>query len=714
MQGSLRGGGAPPSARLIPRTGLLARFEDIPRGSIVTLVAPGGYGKSTLLDTWACAVTSTAVIVSLEPFHDSAQQFGRHLVERIAEHGVEMASLLQDIRSAEPDWPRVLMPRLLTTLAGKDLVLLLDDVHVLADPGAVDLLDSLANHLPASVTLVLSGRRLPPVRLAKRNLQGRVVNLTEADLELHRDDLEALRSAQLSSADLDRIYELTGGWPAGVRLALLARDATGVSGSTAQSHWLMSTYLDQEVLGSMSAPLVAFLEDVAVLGSADVQTLDDARAASDAAAYLAQIEADPVPMVRVMHGRRITVHTLLVDHLRGRLHTRDPARVSALLDRAATSLGERHRDAEAFELLVRLGDQARLADFSYQRGAVLAMAGRTTTVRRWLSHFSPDDVGAYPEISMLHAIVSCAEGDYAAVVRWLEIQSETARVCGRGPRDAPHVRPAEVITEVSGIKPVGKATLEAMTTLGWTVLAQLVAGIHAMAAGDLVRAEGMLKALSSYSAAYPLMEVLRQAVLAFILSCTGRVEQGRAVLAEGESLWVSAGLQSNRVTFLYDAARARFAAHSGDRTRTGEEFWIARNKLADVPEGLPVTRLAAHVLLVETALWLGDSASAATLAREATPILDRAPHADFLKVRLEALSTGHPEVAGRRGDDALTTAELRVLRYLASYYPVPRIAAELYLSPATVRSHAQSVYRKLGAHTRSEAVDLARSAGLID
>ena len=172
-------------------------------------------------------------------------------------------------------------------------------------------------------------------------------------------------------------------------MALLARDATGVSGSGTQSQWLMSTYLDQEVLGSMPAPLVAFLEDVAVLGSADVQTLDIARDASDSAAYLAQLETNPAPMVRITDGRRIAVNALLTGHLRRRLRTSNPARVTALLDRAATSLGARHRDAEAFELLVRLGDHARLADFCYRRGAALAMAGRTSTVRRWLSHFTP-------------------------------------------------------------------------------------------------------------------------------------------------------------------------------------------------------------------------------------------------------------------------------------------------------------------------------------
>jgi LuxR family maltose regulon positive regulatory protein len=66
------------------------------------------------------------------------------------------------------------------------------------------------------------------------------------------------------------------------------------------------------------------------------------------------------------------------------------------------------------------------------------------------------------------------------------------------------------------------------------------------------------------------------------------------------------------------------------------------------------------------------------------------------------------------GPSALTAAELRVLPMLATHLPMHEIAAEMYLSPHTVRTQAKSVYRKLGATTRTQAVAQAREFGLLE
>ena len=68
--------------------------------------------------------------------------------------------------------------------------------------------------------------------------------------------------------------------------------------------------------------------------------------------------------------------------------------------------------------------------------------------------------------------------------------------------------------------------------------------------------------------------------------------------------------------------------------------------------------------------------------------------------------------ASAAGD--LTPAELRVLRFLPTHLSFPQIAAQAYLSPNTVKTQAQSIYRKLGVSSRREAVERARAAGLLD
>jgi LuxR family transcriptional regulator, maltose regulon positive regulatory protein len=63
--------------------------------------------------------------------------------------------------------------------------------------------------------------------------------------------------------------------------------------------------------------------------------------------------------------------------------------------------------------------------------------------------------------------------------------------------------------------------------------------------------------------------------------------------------------------------------------------------------------------------------------------------------------------------EPLTQSETRVLRYLPTHMGAPEIAAELFLSPNTVKTHLRHLYRKLGAHSRQEAVQRARAIGLL-
>jgi LuxR family maltose regulon positive regulatory protein len=62
----------------------------------------------------------------------------------------------------------------------------------------------------------------------------------------------------------------------------------------------------------------------------------------------------------------------------------------------------------------------------------------------------------------------------------------------------------------------------------------------------------------------------------------------------------------------------------------------------------------------------------------------------------------------------LTPAELRILQYLHTHLSFPQIAGQVFVSPNTVKTQAQGVYRKLGVTSRREAVEHARAAGLLD
>jgi len=115
-------------------------------------------------------------------------------------------------------------------------------------------------------------------------------------------------------------------------------------------------------------------------------------------------------------------------------------------------------------------------------------------------------------------------------------------------------------------------------------------------------------------------------------------------------------------------------------------------------------------------LALADVTGARTLMREIDEILKRRPdlgtlvdEAGALRARLSAeLTPGAP------GASSLTAAELRVLPMLATHLSFPEIGAEMFLSQHTVKSQAISIYRKLGASSRHQAVIRSRELGLLE
>jgi LuxR family transcriptional regulator, maltose regulon positive regulatory protein len=102
--------------------------------------------------------------------------------------------------------------------------------------------------------------------------------------------------------------------------------------------------------------------------------------------------------------------------------------------------------------------------------------------------------------------------------------------------------------------------------------------------------------------------------------------------------------------------------------------------------------------------------------REIEEVLRRRPDLGTLADETQAPRTrlATERRSSGQGASSLTTAELRLLPLLATHLSGPEIAAELFLSPHTVKSHQLSLYRKLGTSSRSQAVARARELGLLE
>jgi LuxR family maltose regulon positive regulatory protein len=131
---------------------------------------------------------------------------------------------------------------------------------------------------------------------------------------------------------------------------------------------------------------------------------------------------------------------------------------------------------------------------------------------------------------------------------------------------------------------------------------------------------------------------------------------------------------------------------------------------------VPHIAVQARIELTRIYLALADIAGARALMREIDELLRRRPGLGILVGEATALRVqlSHERSSSVPGASALTAAELRLMPLLATHLSFPEIAADVFLSPNTVKSQAVSMYRKLGVASRSQAVARARELGLME
>ena len=202
----------------------------------------------------------------------------------------------------------------------------------------------------------------------------------------------------------------------------------------------------------------------------------------------------------------------------------------------------------------------------------------------------------------------------------------------------------------------------------------------------------------------------------------------RGLLAMGRGEWGKAGELISRARTTIDEHRlhdyavagvafpaaARLALHLGDRRRAAAELTQAMRVRSVCTFALPLVavRLRLHTALAYAGL--GDAATARHLMREIDDILIHRPRLGTLLdevARARRLLGALPAEAGSR--PPLTPAELRLLPYLQTHLSYADIGARLFVSRNTVSSELSSIYRKLGAATRAEAVERAMAMGLL-
>jgi LuxR family maltose regulon positive regulatory protein len=547
------------------------------------------------------------------------------------------------------------------------------------------------------------------------------------------DPLEAGRllaaaRVELPDGEVAELTRRTEGWPVALYLAALSikaqaprnGDGVGLSGRDR----FLADYLQSVLLSRLSPTEVQFLTRTAVLDRLSGPLCDAVLDTSGSAAVLASLERSNLLVVPLDRQREwYRYHHLFQELLREELERSEPELVRELTLRAAHWC-QRHGLAEAaIDYAMDAGDADLVARGVEQVAISVYRSGRLATVQRWFDWFNDRGlIQQYPAVAMLGTWVQALGGHAAAAERWAAA-AEQGSYEGMLP-DGSSIDGWRALLRAKlcrhGVTQMRADAELALTLIPvdslWRAPAQLLAGISHLLAGDLDVADDLLAeavevAKDTGATVAATVALAERAILAI-----GRQDwrDAEILVEQARSVVNMAHLEAFATSVVLYAAGARVAIHQGNVDQADHDLARAQQLRPQATHALPYYAVQARLELIRAYLALTDVASARTVLREVDDLLRWRPDLGTLPDQADQLRSQLDPLGGAViGTGSLTIAERRLLPLLPTHHSFREIGQHLHLSQHTVKSQAMSIYRKLGASSRGQAVQRARTLGLL-
>ena len=461
-----------PQPGFVPRPRLAEALGEGLARRLILVCAQAGSGKTALLADWAPSGSRPVAWLSLDAADNDPMRFWRHVVAALdrARPGIaERVGLL--LGPPALALFEGLVTALINDLAARpgdgEVLLVLDDYHLIDAPLVHASLAFLLEHLPPGLHLVLASRADPPLPLARLRASGQLAELRTADLRFSAEEAAVLlrgsAGADLPAAAVAALAARTEGWVAGLQLAALSlagqADPAGFVAAFSGSHRYVLDYLAEEVLDRQPAELRAFLLETSLLERLSGGLCDAVTGRDDSQAMLERVERANlflVPLDEVRGWWRY--HHLFADLLRARLQQQRPGRVVAL-HRAAAAWCEDHGLADdAVRHALAAGDPAWAARLVERHAETLLGRSEDATLRRWLSALPAESVRDRPRLCLAQAYGAAMGFQVEALEALLDDAERAFSVSGDEPYEASAGRPVSSLANV----PAGIAFLRAV------------------------------------------------------------------------------------------------------------------------------------------------------------------------------------------------------------------------------------------------------------
>lgn len=721
----------PPGVRpgIVVRTALVERLAAT-RVPVITVAAPPGYGKTTLMSQWAERIGSRAAWLSCDDGDNDPVVLLSALAVALDRIGRVDPSIFSALASAGADI--TVVPRFVSAVASVQppVTVLLDQAEAVTNRQCLNTIAEFALRLPPGWQLGLASRTAVPLPTARLRAQGGILEVTADDLSMGPREADSLLKGAGVEADEASVRDLlqrTEGWPAGLYIAALAIKSgsrnSDVGFTFTGDDVYMGDYLRSELLDRTSGAEASFLIRTSVLDRMCGSLCDAILEETGSTAVLEQMEARNLLVIPLdRHREWYRYHHLLRDLMRAELRRREPDLIQDLNFRAAAWFEANAMPEAAIDHAQAAGDYDRVARLILELQQPVWASGRVETVLRWMDWLRDIPSAEYYGAIAVHgSLIFALLGQPAEAERWAAA-AERASPGGVLPDGSTMEATLAYLRAILCRTGIGEMRRDAR--IAWEGLSPAspyratmlyTEGISYLLEGDLARAEPILARaldLATQAGSLPLagMILAEQCGVAAERDdwpeVTTLARRAATIVETGHfgDYWTSA---------LVYAWASRASAYRGDVGQA--RFYLGRaSRLRPLlTYALPVGSVQALLEMTRSYITLADPEGAAAVLAQVHDILQQRPDLGVLPELAGQLQASLATANARAvGASSLTAAELRLLPLLATHLSYQEIGERLFVSKNTVKTQAYSAYRKLRVSSRSEAVVRARELGL--
>jgi LuxR family maltose regulon positive regulatory protein len=729
---------APDLRGRIGREALTARLCEAQDVKLALIRAPAGWGKSTLLAQWRAAQEGGRAFtwLPLDSSDSDPIRFWTYALEALRSvapgAGSRSLALLQ---APGVDLVSEMLPVLVEELGRiqSPVVLALDDYHQLERDDIHATMRRLLDYLPDSVCIAIATRTEPPLQVPRLRARGQLVEVDADELRFSRTEarllLNELLDLDLADEDVAVLHQRAEGWPAGIYLAGLSLRNRGdrhefilrFAGDDRQ----IVDYLSEEVLADLDREMRELLLRTSILERVSGPLCDAVAKTSGSARKLEALARSNLFVVPVDDRRDwYRYHHLFRACLNAELRLESAEMIPELHRRASSWFEGAGEVTEAINHAIAGQDFPAASELLAAHWNEVVSTGGLRTVEMWLISLPERVVLEDARLCLARAWTSFAQAALDEVLPCLQ-NAEAAPVPGplldgttSVASGAATLRASYWLRMGDFVKTVTYAREALELEHGpWRAISANCLGTAFYWLDETAQARQQLEeTIEVGRELLPLVALFAVGLLALMDCERGDWNRVSERLRAARQMIHAGGLGEYWMTAGVELAGGLAAEHHGDLAEA--EMAMARSLVLYRRGQAPVETANALLHLAGVHRRQGHQTVAGDEVDEAAMLVRSCPapgpriqrllsHAQPLS-RPAARRTGQPTGVGE-----LSEGELRVLRLLASELTQREIGGELYLSLNTVKSHARSIFRKLGVSGREQAVARARELELI-